>query len=67
MVVNRSVMARIIREGMDDYWRVVYSKTDDGLSATELKWKRDHKRDLARLENKFGPQFDRIFGKGNGR
>lgn len=63
MVCSMSVMGKIIREGMDDYWRVVYSKTDDGLDATELKWKRDHERDLARLEKKFGADFDRIFGK----
>lgn len=63
MIATASVMAQIIREGMDHYWRVVYSKTDDGLDATELEWKRDHERSMARMEAKFGPQFDAMFGK----
>lgn len=62
-VVPYSYMSKIIREGMDHYWRVVYSKTDKGLDAYELKWKRDHERDIKRLNKKFGPLFDREFGK----
>ncbi len=61
MICAPGVMAKIIREGMDDYWRVVYSKTDKGLDATELKWKRDWEHDLIRLDKKFGKQFDEIF------
>jgi hypothetical protein len=63
MVVGRPYMANMIREGMDHYWLVVYSKTDDGLSATELRWKRQHEADMARWDERFGADFDRIFGK----
>lgn len=63
MVVGLSHMTKIIRDGMDDYWRVVYSKTDDGLSAMELEWKRDHEASMKRMDEKFGAEFDRIFGK----
>lgn len=63
MVVSRGVAAQIIREGMDDYWRVVYSPTDDGLSDLELEWKRDHEATMNRWDEKFGAEFDRIFGK----
>lgn len=57
-------MAQIAQEATKDYWRVVTSSTDDGLDATELKWKRDHERDVARFNEKYGHQFDQIFGKG---
>lgn len=64
MAVPLSHMVDIVREGMDHYWRVVYSSTDGGLDATELKWKRDHERDMASFNEKHGHQFDKIFGKG---
>jgi hypothetical protein len=35
---------------MDDYWRVVYSKTDEGLDARELQWKRAWEKDMERWE-----------------
>lgn len=62
-ILAPGVMAQIIRDGMDDYWRVVYSKTDDGLTPFELGQKREHEASLARLEKKFGREFDRIFGE----
>jgi hypothetical protein len=62
MPVTSSVMAQIIREGMDHYWRVVYSVTDEGLDATEIEWKREYERDMRRLDEKFGAQFDLMFG-----
>ena len=63
MVCRPGIMAQIIRDGMDEYWKAVYSPTDDGLDAIELQWKRQHKADLVRLEKKIGADFDRIFGK----
>lgn len=63
MAVHVSHMVKMIREGMDHYWRVVYSKTDDGLNSTELGWKRDHERSMDRMKQKYGPELDRIFGK----
>lgn len=63
MICKPGVMSKIIREGMDHYWRVVYSKTDDGLDASELKWKRQHERDMDRMEEKYGSRWDEIFGK----
>jgi len=65
MVCQPGVMSKIIRETMDDYWRVVYSKTDEGLSPLELSWKREHEAELIRLDEKFGKQFNEIFGKRN--
>ena len=62
-VVHASVMSKIIRDGMDHYWRAVYSDSDEGLSASELEWKRGHERDMDRMEKKFGAQFDEFFGK----
>ena len=64
MVAALSVMAQIIREGMNDYWRVVYSKTDEGLNATELSWKQEWRRDMERIDRKFGAALDAEFGKG---
>ena len=61
MAVTARCMAQIIREGMDDYWRVVYSKTDEGLTDNELKTKRDWEKDMARLDQKFGKQFGRSY------
>lgn len=62
MVCQPGVMAQIIREGMDDYWRVVCSTTDEGLSPIELEWKREHERDMARFDKKYGAQLDAMFG-----
>ncbi len=63
MVVHISHMFEQVREGMDGYWRAVYSKTDDGLDDTEIRWKRDHEACMARWEERFGAEFDRVFGK----
>ncbi len=63
MVVPKSYLAQQIREGMDHYWSVVYSKTDVGLSAVELGWKQDHDATMHRWSEKYGVEFDRIFGK----
>lgn len=62
MVLANGLMVKIIREGMDDYWRVVYSKSDKGLNATELKWKHDWKRDMKRAIKKYGTIYDDYFG-----
>lgn len=62
MAVGFQHMQTIIREGMDHYWKVVLSPTDDGLDADELIWKRAHEEDMARLEKKFGADFDAYFG-----
>ena len=54
-------MGQIIREAMDHYWSVIYSKTDEGLTASEKEWKRGHARDMARWDKKFGPQYEQFF------
>lgn len=61
MVVRPGVMAQIIREGMDHYWKVIGSASDDGLSPEEIGWKVKYREDLARFERKFGPELDRLF------
>ena len=62
-MIEPLTMAKLIREGMDNYWRVVYSATDDGLDAIELSWKRDWERDMQRAYDKYGKQFEEVFGK----
>ena len=61
MAVGLGHMMKIIRDGMDAYWRAVHSTSDRGLSPTEIGWKRQHREDIARMEKKFGPEMDRIF------
>jgi hypothetical protein len=61
MAVSMSVYSQTIREGMEHYWRVVNSTTDDGLEDYELEWKRDHERDMARMEEKFGHAYADLF------
>ena len=63
MVSKPGVMAQIIHEAMDDYWRVVYSKTDEGLSPAERKWKRDHQNDMHRMVEKWGDKWEKEFSK----
>jgi len=63
MVCQPGVMAQIIREGMDDYWRVVYSKTDEGLSPVELSWKREWELDMEQMDKKFGKEWDSYFAR----
>ena len=58
-----SKMVEIIRQAMDDYWRVIYAKSEKGMNSTEIKWRRDHAKDMERMNKKFGADFDRIFGK----
>jgi hypothetical protein len=63
MASSMGVYSQIIADGMATYWRAVYSKTDEGLDATELKWKRDHERDMARMEEKLGHAYADFFEK----
>ncbi len=63
MAVHLRHMLEIQREAMDHYWKVVRSATDEGLDAMELSWKRGYERDMVRWEEKFGCQYDEIFGK----
>jgi hypothetical protein len=56
-------MAQIIRKGMDHYWRVVYAPSDEGFDAIEIGWRRQHEADMKWLNEKFGKQFEEIFGK----
>lgn len=63
MISNPGVMSQIIREGMDYYWKVLATRTDAGLSDVEIEWKRDHERAMARMEKKFGAEFDEFFRK----
>ncbi len=63
MVCKPGVMAQIIRDGMDAYWRAVYSPTDEGLDATEIEWKRDHQQTIKRMEEKFGDAYAEFFEK----
>lgn len=58
MVCRPGIMMEIHREAMNHYWSVVYSKTDDGLDATELKWKRQHERDMKRMADKWDKAFN---------
>lgn len=62
MVVGLQHLQTIVSEMMDHYWRVVLSPTDEGLDAEELSWKRAHEEDMARMEKKFGADFDAYFG-----
>jgi len=58
---HKKSMGEIVRDAMDHYWSVVYSKTDQGLDATERGWKRSHQRDMARLMEKFGDRWESEF------
>lgn len=60
-VCKPDLMAQIIRDGMDDYWRVIYAKSEDGMSQIEIGWRRDHAASIARFEKKYGAELDKFF------
>ena len=52
-MVAKAYLAQALRQGMNHYWKVVYSPTDKGLDAIEIRWKRDHERDMARWAERY--------------
>lgn len=66
MVSSIRAYNQIIQEGLAHYWRVCYSKTDKGLKDYELKLKRDHERDMERMERLWGDKWEKQFGNKSG-
>lgn len=64
MPVHHSVMAKIIRDGMDEYWRVIYAPSEEGMTSIEIGWRREHAATMKRLNDRFGAKWDEIFKEG---
>jgi hypothetical protein len=62
MAVGLAGYLKTIHDGLDGLYRIDRTP-DDKLSAYELELKRKRAAELKRLNDRFGPEWDLVFGK----